>query len=99
VILQEAHEHEQVSFWQDYISVAFDPAHIFAELTYQLVFDVLVLFLLWSKFAKPYFEAKLKQQHKELDAEHGIDHHEEVETEVEESVRVIVNEYTAGGTA
>jgi len=45
VIAAEAAKH--LSLWQDYLHTTFDLAHIGAELTFTLCFDVLVGALLW----------------------------------------------------
>ena len=61
--------------WNDYISVAFDPAHILAELTFTLAFDFLFLALLIPLIRGTLNNFK-KNLHKELDEEHGIPTHE-----------------------
>lgn len=65
-----------MTFFQDYLEVQFDPAHLLAELGFNLVFDFLVLWLIWGRIIKPYVASKLAQQHEELDVEHGVDHDE-----------------------
>lgn len=55
----------------DIVQTTTDPAHIVAELVFNLVFDGLVLYVLWGKILKPRL---MRQVHKELDAEHGIVH-------------------------
>lgn len=68
---------EQVygSLLEEYMHVAFDPAHILAELTFTLVFDFLFLALLI-----PLIRRTLKNftntLHRELDEEHGIPPHD-----------------------
>jgi len=69
MILAEAASN--VSVWADFIDVATDPAHILAELTFTLVFDGLVLFLLWGKIIKPRIT---KAVHQSIDADHNIVH-------------------------
>lgn len=62
-------------FWQEYVHVAFDPAHILGELTFTLVFDFLILVLL-VRFIKGFMNSFKKELHTELDEEHGIPPHE-----------------------
>lgn len=61
--------------FDEYMHVAFDPAHILAELTFTLVFDFLFLAILIPliKATLNNFKSNL---HKELDEEHGIPPHE-----------------------
>lgn len=61
--------------WNEYVHVAFDPAHILAELTFTLVFDFLFLALL-IPLIKVMLSNFKKSMHKELDEEHGIPPHE-----------------------
>ena len=63
--------------WCDIIHTTTDPAHIVAELLFNIVFDGLILFLLWGKIIKPRL---MKQVHKELDAEHGVTHEDHDDT-------------------
>lgn len=67
------------NLWCDIIQTTTDPAHIAAELIFNIVFDGLILFLLWGKIIKPRL---MKQVHTELDAEHGITHedHDNINT-------------------
>lgn len=63
------------NLFDEYLHVAFDPAHILAELTFTLAFDFIFLAILI-----PFIRATLKSfknnLHKELDEEHGIPPHE-----------------------
>jgi len=73
--LQILAEVETGNLWQDYLSVALDPAHILAELTFTIVFDGLVIALLWGVIWKQWLLPKLQKQiHHEFDEEHGIEH-------------------------
>lgn len=61
------------TFWD----IALDPAHIAAELVWSLIFDGLFVALLYGVIWKRYLLPRLRRQlHKELDAEHGIVHHD-----------------------
>lgn len=63
------------SFWDEVISITFDPAHIVAELFWAVIFDVIVITLLLNVVFKKYILPKLKKDiHEEIDDEHGISH-------------------------
>jgi hypothetical protein len=59
------------NLWCDYVHTQFDPAHLLSELGFTIVFDFVLLWLVWGKILKPRI---MKQVHAELDAEHGITH-------------------------
>lgn len=66
-------------FWVEAWNVTLDPAHIFAELIFTIVFDGLVIAVLYNlvfkKFVLPIMKARLaKEIHQEIDAEHGYQH-------------------------
>lgn len=63
-------------FLHHYTEILTDPAHLAVEVTLMLVVDVLFLGLIWP-FITRYFNHKLHQQHAILDAEHGIQHHDD----------------------
>lgn len=70
-------ETETGNVWQDFLSVAFDPAHILAELFFTIVFDGLILALGWGILVKKIMLPRLKKQlHDEIDAEHGVTPHD-----------------------
>lgn len=73
----EAHE-ETLPFWDEVISITFDPAHIFAEVFWQIVFDVILVAFLYGVVFKRWLLPRLRKQiHQELDGEHGIEHHDD----------------------
>ena len=61
--------------WCDTWHTMTDPAHILTELAFNIVFDGLVLWGLWGKVLKPRL---MKQVHREIDAEHGVEHEREL---------------------
>jgi hypothetical protein len=64
-----------MSIWQDYVSVSFDPAHILAELTFTIVFDFVLLWLGYKIFFKGYILPRLRRDiHRDIDVEHGYVH-------------------------
>ena len=88
----------QVTLWQDYLSTQFDPAHLLSELGFTIAFEILQLVLwvwLWHKVIKPRWFA---QAHAAIDAEHGVEHHEDhlhpsskLINNTPETVRVTIN--------
>jgi hypothetical protein len=80
ILASEEHAHEEgLSLWEDYLSVAVDPAHIFAELTFTVFIDFVLLFLVWGLFFKKVLLPKIRSDirrdvHREIDAEHGVTH-------------------------
>jgi hypothetical protein len=77
---EQAEEHaEGIPLWEDYLGVAFDPAHILAELTFTVFIDFVLLFLVWGLFFKKVLLPKIRSDirrdvHLEIDAEHGVTH-------------------------
>ena len=67
-----------MSTWQDFLHVVTDPAHIGAELVFNIVFDLLVMAVGWRLLIKPYFDRyfhkTVDEVHAEIDAEHGYTH-------------------------
>lgn len=73
----EAHE-ESLPFWDEVFSITFDPAHILAEVFWQIVFDVVLVAFLYGVVFKRWLLPRLRKQiHRELDSEHGIEHHDD----------------------
>jgi hypothetical protein len=59
----------------EYFHLITDPAHGLAEITYTLVFDVLVVGLIWGVFFNKFLLPKIKRDiHKEIDTSHGYSH-------------------------
>lgn len=63
-------------FLKEYWSILTDPAHVAVEITLMILLDGLLLGLLWPMIRR-YVNRKLHQQHEILDAEHGIQHHDD----------------------
>jgi len=83
-VLAHAHEHEHeaeagAGWFQEYLQLLQDPAHIAFEITISILFDILVGFLGYQLLIKrvliPRITAKL---HKDIDAEHHVEHHDHV---------------------
>lgn len=73
--LEEAHG-AAGSVWAEAWSIFTDPAHFMAELGFTLLIDGVVLFLiyqlLFKKILLPRWSTRI---HKDIDIEHGVDHH------------------------
>lgn len=61
---------------EEYFHILTDPAHALAEITFTLIFDVLIIGLLWGVvFLKVILPRVLRRHHADIDAEHGyVDH-------------------------
>jgi hypothetical protein len=79
--LHEEHGHEghaEESVWEHAWEIFTDPAHILAELGWTVIQDVLIIGLLYGVVFKKVILPKLRRDiHKEIDAEHGIEHKED----------------------
>ena len=63
------------SLWEEYLHVAFDPAHVFAELTFTLIFDFIFVATLFPLIKRTLSRFR-KSLHAEIDREHGIEPHD-----------------------
>lgn len=71
-------EVEGGTIWQEFLSVAFDPAHILAELFFTIVFDGLVIAVLYQiVFKKLLLPRMCRDIHRQIDEEHGLGHDDE----------------------
>lgn len=68
------HEHSG-NFWNDFISIATDPAHLLFEVLFTIVFDGVIVALFWGVLIKKVLLPRLRKDiHEEIDQEHGINH-------------------------
>jgi len=68
------HTHEN-GLLQEFWMIFTDPAHALAELASAIVFDLVVIALLWGVLFKKVLLPKLTRKiHAEIDKEHGITH-------------------------
>ncbi|MFM6982036.1 MAG: hypothetical protein ACKOWP_04610 [Microbacteriaceae bacterium] len=71
---------EGLPFWEEVWSIVADPAHITAELVWNVVFDVLFVSVLYGIVFKRLMLPRLRRQiHREIDEEHGIEPHDELD--------------------
>jgi len=68
--------HDEGGFFSQYFGLLTNPAHIAFELTLVVVIDGILLGLLVPTIRR-YVNYRLQRQHAELDAEHGIRHHDD----------------------
>ena len=60
---------------ESFVQIATDPAHIFAELVFTVIFDFVIIAFLWGVvFKKLILPALTKKVHAEIDIEHGYSH-------------------------
>lgn len=62
-------------FFEHYMDIMSDPAHLAAEVTLMLLVDVLFLGLVWP-FLRKWMTNRLRAEHRVLDQEHGVTHPE-----------------------
>ena len=61
--------------WNEYVHLIMDPAHGLAEITYTLMFDVLIVGLIWGVLFNKLLLPKIKRDiHSEIDSSHGYSH-------------------------
>lgn len=71
---QETHAHS-ADFWTDFMSIATDPAHLAFEFVFSLVFDFIIVTLLYGIVIQKIIIPRLRKSlHEELDKEHGVEH-------------------------
>jgi hypothetical protein len=63
-----------ISVWQDAWGIFTDPGHIIAELSWTIIQDVILVWLLYGTVWKKVILPKL---HEKFDKEHKIIHHED----------------------
>jgi uncharacterized membrane protein len=72
------HEHVGESVWEHAWEIFTDPSHILAELGWTVIQDVLIIGVLYGVVFKKVILPRLRKDiHKEIDAEHGIEHKED----------------------
>ncbi len=72
------HEHVGESVWEHAWEIFTDPSHILAELGWTIIQDVLIIGVLYGLVFKKVILPRLRKDiHKEIDAEHGIEHKED----------------------
>lgn len=53
----------------EYLEIMSDPAHMAAEFTFTLIFDVLIVGIIWPLICRA-----IKREHLKIDREHGVKH-------------------------
>ena len=69
---------EHTGTWlEEYFYIVTDPAHALAEVTFTLLFDFFIVFLIWGIIVNKVIIPKLKRDlHREIDTEHGVPEHD-----------------------
>lgn len=79
----DAHSHGEYDFWEGFLALLTDPAHIAFEIFFTLVFDVLVVTVLYGIIVKKIIIPRLRKSiHEEIDREHGVEHEHSVKRKV-----------------
>jgi hypothetical protein len=68
---------EAGSVWEEFLHIATDPAHLLFELLFSVVFDVIIVSLIWGVVIKKIIIPRIKKDvHAQFDEEHGFSHDE-----------------------
>lgn len=69
-------------WWDEYVHLLQDPAHILFEITLSVVFDFVIIYLGYQLFIKRVVIPRIRRElHREIDAEHHVEHHDHVDDE------------------
>lgn len=72
---EHAHEHAGSDFWTEFIALLTDPAHLAFEFVFSIVFDFLIVTIIYGVIVKKVIIPRLRKSiHEEIDREHGMDH-------------------------
>lgn len=61
-------------FFEHYVEILSDPAHLAVELTLMLLVDILFLGMILP-FMKRFLDHRIRREHQKLDDEHGVKNH------------------------
>lgn len=65
------------SFTEEYAELFSSPAHWAFELTFSIIFDLIIIALIYGVIIKKIIIPRLRKKiHDEVDKEHGIEHHD-----------------------
>lgn len=85
--MAHGHSHSE-GLWERYLELLTDPAHILFELTISVLFDLLIVYLGYQLLLKRIILPKLRRDiHREIDAEHHVEHHDHSEGDDGQSCR------------
>lgn len=83
-LLEAGHEAAEGAgtWWDEYVHLLQDPAHILFEITLSVVFDFVIIYLGYQLFIKRVVIPRIRRElHREIDAEHHVEHHDHVDDE------------------
>lgn len=73
----EAHAHEAADFMTEFTELLSSPAHWAFELVFSLLFDIIVISLIYGILIRKVIIPRLRKSlHDEIDKEHGIPKHD-----------------------
>lgn len=76
-ILLELHAHESSDFFTEFGELLGSPAHWAFELLFSVLFDLIVISLIYGIVIKKFIIPRLKKTiHAEIDKEHGLPEHD-----------------------
>jgi hypothetical protein len=65
------------SVLEEFIEIATDPAHLLFELAFSVIFDILIVSVIWGFIIKKIIIPRVKRDvHREIDEEHGVAEHD-----------------------
>jgi hypothetical protein len=68
-------ENQSANVWDDAWSIFTSPGHIIAEVSWTIIQDVVIIWLLYGTVFKKIILPRLRREiHKEIDEEHNISH-------------------------
>lgn len=66
----------ETGWFDEYLALLQDPAHILFEITIGILFDLIIVYVGYQLIVKRLIIPRLRRDiHKEIDDEHGIKHH------------------------
>ena len=91
--LEDAHE-AAGGLWAEFWALFTDPAHAMTEIAMSIVWDVIVITLIYQILVKRWLYPRwLRRAHQEIDAEHGVDHDaQQVGTASAGHVKIVLND-------
>lgn len=80
LITMAAHVHESAGFAEEFKEIFFSPAHWVFEAVFSVLFDFIVLTVIYGLIIKKFIIPRLRKSiHADIDREHGLEHGEHIE--------------------
>lgn len=75
IVFSHVDEHTSNGFWDEFLHVVTDPAHIAAEFVFTILFDLVFITLIYNLLFKKIILPRLRREiHEEIDEAHGQTH-------------------------